>query len=157
MVDREHNGILAKRLERAVEWFVRERSGRRDGDVTAEKLGRLDRHALGEGLRPLVEAPEKKGQCLTHVAEQQLCLGEAVEHAAEDDAQGMRCRLSRPAPRRTVQFRASGIGRWHHGRIGRMEIDRRVERFGSLPKRAEPVIVEVQAVGLADDHRYLHP
>src|ERR1700733_8967388 len=59
-------------------------------------------------IEAAVQAPQKIGQRLAHVAKDYFHAREALEQAAEDEAQRMPAIIRRPRPDRTVQLRPSG-------------------------------------------------
>ncbi|MDQ0301667.1 hypothetical protein J2S75_000678 [Ancylobacter polymorphus] len=156
VVDREHHIVFAQRLKRRDQCSRVTYARGGDGDVAFDdRRGKgVRRERLAEIEFPsAVEAPEQEGQCLAHMAENDLRLGKAGECSAEDKPQCMGCGLGRPGPDRTTDFGAMG----EHGRMvghgAGMQIDRDVQFLDTLPEGQIAVLVEIMPVGLAVDER----
>ena len=77
---------------------------------------------------------------------------EAIEHASEHDAQGVRTGLESPFPGRPPQPVVAvqhGRGR---DRVGRMQIDERVQCLRPLPDGIERGMIQIHPIGMAVDH-----
>src|SRR5438128_5511327 len=81
-----------------------------------------------------VEAPEQERQRLTEMSERELHPGEAVEHPADHEAQGVGAGLERPLPHRALQQPVAGQDGMGRDRVGGMKIDQRAERLRALPE-----------------------
>src|SRR6476661_2765966 len=86
------------------------------------------------------------------MAEREARARKAVEYAPEHDAQRVRAGLERPLPGGPAQPIVSvqyGRGR---DRVGRMQVDQRVQSLRALPERVERAIVEILSIGMPVDH-----
>ena len=86
------------------------------------------------------------------MAQHEQGLGEAVEDAAEDHAQGVGAGLHAPAPGGPGQLLVGAVGRVLLGGIGGMQIDGNLQFLGLCPERIKLPLVEIGAHGMAVDH-----
>src|SRR5216683_3891800 len=84
-----------------------------------------------------VEAPEGVGQAFAHVAEEEPGVGEVVEDAAEDQAQGVRRGVGAPAPHGSGQFGMPGEYVRRIDAVGWVQVQRDVHAFGHGPYPAQ--------------------
>ncbi|MCY1233354.1 hypothetical protein D9M69_328950 [compost metagenome] len=89
------------------------------------------------------------------MAEDELQAREAVEHAAEQQTQRVRCGFHAPPPRRPGQLRMPGEHLRLHKGIGRMQVHRHVQRLHALPERVIGGIVVVAPMRMAVHQRAL--
>src|SRR5947209_19039952 len=93
------------------------------------------------------------------MADYQLQVREAVEGSAQDEAQNMNRRLDVPAPGSPRQLgrhfrrKARVVGlHYRPRRQCRMEVERDLERLGTLQDRPEELVIQVAAPRVAIDH-----
>src|SRR5215472_17115703 len=151
----KHHALVAERGDGAVERFGRTHAGCRYDKIVLEILRRwlaeLDRIKIRSGAA--VEAPEQERQCLAEMAEADAGTREAVKQSAENQPQRMRSGFEGPFPGCAPQSLVAVQYRRQADRIDGMQVNERVQRFGSLPERMECRVVEILSVGMAIDHR----
>src|SRR5262249_39292762 len=86
------------------------------------------------------------------MAEDDLRLRKAIEHAVEDEAQRVRACLKPPFPHGALQAVGADEDRIRRDWIGGVKIDRSSECFDAFPERIERGVVEILAIGVAVDH-----
>src|SRR6516162_7884355 len=154
IVGREYHTVVPECTDRAVERFRRAHARGRHHEVVLDVLrGTLcELDGVKIRSRAAVETPEQERQGFPQVPEREPGAREAVEHASEHDAQGVRAGLEGPFPRRPPQ----PVVAVQHGsggeRVGRMEIDERVQCLRPFPERVERAIIQIYPIGMAVDH-----
>src|SRR5215471_14982466 len=105
IVGAEHDALVAKCRDRAVERLCGTHPRRRHDEIVAKIFrrspGELDGIEVGPGAA--VEAPQQEWQCLAQMSQAYSGAGKAVEQPAEDEAQCVRAGLECPFPGRAPQ------------------------------------------------------
>src|SRR5262249_54762732 len=139
IVGREYHTVVPECTDRAVEWFRRAHARGRHHDVVLDVLRGTFCELDGVKVRSraAVEAPEQERQGFAQMAECEPRAREAVEHPPKRDAKGGGAGLEGPFPRRPPQ----PVVAVQHGsggeRVGRMEIDERVQCLRPFPEGIE--------------------
>src|SRR6202040_1461733 len=146
IVDREENAVDPHFHHAAQEGGIGEEAARRNEEVLAECIPKA-LAAFAVSRQAHVDAPEIKRQALAEVAENDFQTGIGVEHAAQHQANALRCGLDREAPggaqqRGILRYIVFVIG-LDYRRMGDrgMHVERHVERLRALENRPELLVV----------------
>ena len=149
IVDRKHDPVLAEGRERERQQFVAEEGAGRDPEVVVEiPLHGFVQPVSGDAVEVLPDAPVPEGKSLSHVPDDDLQPGEAVERAAHDQAQAMERDLLVPAipEHRTVCDRRPTGARVP--RVAGRGLPAGVEEKGVEPALGSRPCVDVKARGV---------